>query len=105
MTCIRCHRSVPPDRIACDCYVLRADREQRSLALSRFLAGEAPLFLHRGHVFPDRRQCTSMCGQAVMTGRKDDWRRVERITGRTFDAGAVGCEACRDVVMAAAEAE
>jgi len=42
MTCARCRRYVPADRIACDCYVLRADREQRSLALSRFLCGRGP---------------------------------------------------------------
>ena len=94
MTCARCHRYVPADRIACDCYVLRADREQRSLALSRFLAGEAPLFLRSGHVYPDRRQCKAMCGQA----------KIGRTTGsvqalRADEIGDIGCEECRKRVV------
>jgi hypothetical protein len=97
MTCARCHRDVPADRIACDCYVLRADREQRSMALSRFLAGEAPLFLRRGHVYPDRRQRTAMCGQAVLTNRKDDWKGVRVL--RADEIGDIGCEECRKRVV------
>ena len=73
------------------------------MALRRFFASESPVFLHRdGHVYPDRRQCVSMCGQEVLTNKKDDWKNVKAVKGTEFDPGEIGCEKCREVVMAAA---
>lgn len=91
--------------MACGCYVLRAQNEARDLALRRFFAGEVPIFIKDGHLYPDRRKCVSICGLEVITNRQDDWKRVEKVTGRTFDLNVIGCEACKAVVIQAAEAD
>lgn len=99
LICNRCHNPVPSDRIACQCFILTADREAHDLALRRFWAGEAPLFEHSGHVYPDRKQAISVCGLDAISNRKDDPNGVRVLRMVDFKPDKVRCEKCRDVVI------
>ena len=67
MTCPHCKRLVPPNKIACDCFKVRADEETRLAALMNFKESRAPLYLtnqaNGRHLLPRRDRTRSYCGK------------------------------------------
>ena len=64
MICQRCHKEVPPGKLACECFKFHADEETRLQALVNFKEGRAPLYLtnaNNGRHLLARRNRTRNC--------------------------------------------
>jgi hypothetical protein len=96
LICTRCHKSVPDGQLACDCFVLHAQTEKAELAVKRFKAIEALLFLRDGHIFPDRKHATSICGTATIKTYND--KKTSNLTPSVVDTEKISCGKCKELI-------
>lgn len=77
MNCPRCHRPIPDNQLACGCFAAFAAQERYSLAMRRFQAEEAPIYLvelkaHnvRKHLSVERGDSVTLCGEPARAQRQ-----------------------------------
>ena len=98
--CKKCGAEIPPGKLACDCFLVNADREIKQRALDAFKNEKAALYLCTGrghHILPVSQHSLSLCGKYRAKNKPDStalWTNISDLDQLLPTA----CPRCADIV-------